>query len=172
MVLSSSKQVAAACAVIAATLALSMPDASAQRRATAAVAGPFSSMAGSWSGSGTIALQSGTSERIRCRATYSVSEGGNALQQQLRCASDSYKFELTSNVNHEAGAISGVWSEALRNASGNVYGRASGGNINATVDSIGFKASLAVSTRGNRQSVVIRPEGTEFTQVSISLRKS
>jgi len=59
---------------------------------------PFAGMSGVWSGKGTISLEGGAREAIRCRATYAVRSDGNALEQTLRCASDSYKIELTSNV--------------------------------------------------------------------------
>src|SRR5882757_1723909 len=41
--------------------------------ASHAQSGPFSGMAGVWSGGGTITLDDGSTERIRCRATYAVS---------------------------------------------------------------------------------------------------
>ena len=47
---------------------------------SAASAGPFSSLAGSWSGGGHISLANGTKERIRCRATYAVGGDGTVLQ--------------------------------------------------------------------------------------------
>ena len=71
-------------------------------------------MAGNWSGGGTVTLDDGSTERIRCRATYAVGAGGNGLNQTLTCASDSYKFDLASNVIAEGGALSGTWSESSR----------------------------------------------------------
>ncbi|MBV5270452.1 MAG: hypothetical protein JZU55_11835, partial [Afipia sp.] len=47
---------------------------------------PFAGMSGVWSGKGSISLEGGTREAIRCRATYAVRSDGNALQQTLRCA--------------------------------------------------------------------------------------
>jgi len=156
-------------AVLAAVLGLAAVSADAQR----ADGGPFASLAGSWSGSGTITVSDGTSERIRCRAKYAVSDGGSGMQQDLRCASDSYKFEVTSNVNSTGGGgIMGSWTEVTRNASGNVLGNASGGRIDATVAGVGFSAGLSVSTSGNSQSVTIRPVGTDVTLVSITMRRS
>ena len=38
-----------------------------------AQSGAFAGMAGIWSGGGTITLDDGSTERIRCRATYAVS---------------------------------------------------------------------------------------------------
>ncbi len=133
-------------------------------------AGPFAGLAGSWSGGGTVSLSSGASERIRCRATYAG--GGSALQMNLRCASSSYNFNLTSNVQADGNAISGSWTESSRGASGSVSGSASGGQIQARVSGPTFTANLAVSTRGNSQSIVIRSAGTELTGVNISLSRS
>src|ERR1700674_4791493 len=58
---------------------------------------PFSGMAGAWSGEGRIDLQAGASEPLRCRATYTVGGDGRTLDQHLRCASDSYRFDVSSS---------------------------------------------------------------------------
>src|ERR1043165_1842546 len=87
--------------------------------ASHAQSGPFAGMAGVWSGGGTVTLDDGSSERIRCRATYAVGAGGNGLNQSLTCASDSYRFNLSSNVIARGGSLSGTWSETSRNVNGN-----------------------------------------------------
>src|ERR1043165_6949602 len=92
-----------------------------------AQSGPFAGMAGVWSGGGTVTLDDGSTERIRCRATYAVGAGGNGLQQTLTCASDRYKFQLSSNVVAQGSEVSGTWNEASRNINGNLQGRAGGG---------------------------------------------
>jgi hypothetical protein len=131
----------------------------------------FAPLAGNWSGAGTISTSSGGSERIRCRARYVVGEGGRAFQQALTCASDSYKFEISSTVQAQGGTVTGTWSEATRGVSGNLSGRISGPNISARVEAAGFSAGVAVNTSGHSQSVVIRPQGTDVTDVSVSLHK-
>ena len=133
--------------------------------------GAFAGLEGAWSGTGTITLSSGASERIRCRAAYRVAENGQNLTQNLRCASDSYNFDLRSNVRYEGGAISGNWSETTRNASGSISGRAGGGEIQASVRGASFSAGLSLATRGDRQSVSIRSQGSELSQVSIVLSR-
>src|ERR1700675_3486002 len=85
-----------------------------------AQSGPFAGFAGAWSGNGTVALSDGTTERIRCKADYKVNDSGLGLKQSLRCASDSYKFELTSDVRSQGDRVSGSWSEASRNVFGNL----------------------------------------------------
>jgi hypothetical protein len=133
---------------------------------------PFAGLAGVWSGSGSIALADGHRERIKCRATYAVSENGRGLQQVLRCASDSYKFELSSDVKSTGGHIEGTWSEATRNVSGSIEGRAQGGLFQVVVSSPAFTANLTMSTHGNSQIVKISSQGTEFSGVTITLARS
>jgi len=139
--------------------------------ASHAQSGPFAGMAGVWSGGGTVTLDDGSSERIRCRASYAVGEGGAGLNQTLTCASDSYKFDLKTNIVAEGGSISGVWSESSRNINGSIQGRGSNGNFQVEASAPGFSANIALTTRGNKQSVVIRSE-SQFKAATISLTRS
>jgi hypothetical protein len=132
--------------------------------------GAFAGMQGVWSGGGSVTLDDGSTERIRCRATYAVGEGGNGLQQTLTCASDSYKFNLSSNVEARGSAISGTWSETSRNINGNIEGRSGPGVVQVIATAPGFTANISLTTRGNRQSVIIRAE-SQFKGASISLTR-
>jgi hypothetical protein len=134
--------------------------------------GSFAGLSGSWSGGGFLRLASGQRERLRCRANYNVDGNGTRLQQSLRCASDSYRFDVNSNIVSDSGALTGSWSETNRNVSGNISGRVNGGQIQARIDGVGFSANLAVNTRGNRQSVTIESPGHEVTEVSVTLTKA
>jgi hypothetical protein len=138
--------------------------------ASYAQSGPFAGLAGNWSGGGTVTLDDGSTERIRCRATYAVGSNGTGLNQSLLCASDSYKFELRSNVVAEGGSLSGTWSETTRNVSGNLEGRAAPGNFQVIASAPGFTANITLTTRGNRQSVVIRAE-SQFKGATITLSR-
>lgn len=129
----------------------------------------FADLSGKWAGNGSIQLEDGSTERIRCRATYAVS--GPTLTQSLTCASDSYRFELRSNVAAKGNALSGNWSEVSRNVSGELTGRASNGRYDVTVSSPVFTANLALTVQGNRQNVSISSRG-EFRGVTISMTKS
>ena len=134
-----------------------------------AQSGPFAGFDGSWNGTGTVTLSDGSSERIRCRATYKV-DSSTALTQTLRCASDSYKFDLSSNVTSQGNNVSGNWSEASRGIYGNLNGRAGGGQIDVFVEAAGFAANITLTTRGNKQSVSINSKG-EIRGVQISMVK-
>ena len=117
-----------------------------------------------------MSLADGTSERIRCRANYQQAGGGNGLKQSLRCASDSYKFDLASEVTSQGDRISGSWSESNRNIFGNLQGTAGGGQIDVFVEAAGFAANINVTTRGNKQTVSISSKG-EIRGVNITMTK-
>jgi hypothetical protein len=140
--------------------------------ATYAAVSPFRAMAGTWSGGGTISMADGQQERLRCRASYDVDGSGIALHLNLRCASESYNFDLASNAEYRGGAVSGEWTEASRNASGTLEGRAAGDRIEVAARGQSFSANLSLTTHGNRQTVSIRPaEGTEIRAVSLALER-
>jgi hypothetical protein len=139
--------------------------------ASNAQSGPFAGFDGSWAGKGTVTLSDGSNESIRCRATYKVDGTGLGLQQTLRCASDSYKFDLSSNVRSSGDRISGNWSETTRNINGDLQGTAGGGKIEVFVEAAGFAASISLTTRGNKQSVQISSKG-DIRNVSISMTKT
>jgi hypothetical protein len=138
--------------------------------ASYAQSGPFAGMAGNWAGGGTVMLDDGSTERIRCRASYAIGEGGAGLNQTLTCASDSYKFNLASNVVSEGGALSGTWSESSRGINGTLAGRGSNGNFQVVASAPGFNANISLTTRGNKQSVVIRSESA-LRAATISLSR-
>ena len=133
--------------------------------------GPFVGFDGAWSGTGTVALSDGSVERIRCKASYKVDGSGMGLKQSLHCASDSYKFDLSSDVTSNGDRISGNWSEASRNVNGSLQGTAGGGQIQVFVEANGFAANLTLRTSGNKQTVQINSKG-EIRGVNITMVKS
>ena len=138
--------------------------------AVQAASSPFTAMSGSWSGSGTITTSNGNKERIRCRAKYDVDGAGSSLDLTLRCASDSYNFELQSTATHSNGAVSGTWSETTRRVGGNIEGHARGNAMSLRVSGI-ISATLGVSTNANQQSISIQSPGSEMSSVAISLNR-
>lgn len=151
-----------AAALIAVLLAFAPTSAQAQ--------GAFSGMAGKWSGNGTITLSSGAKERIRCQATYAVGEAGNGMNQNLRCASDSYNFTLVSTVVSKGGVLSGTWSETTRNVSGSIEGKGSNGRFLVAVNGPGFNANLALTVRPDAQTINITSDG-DMRDVLINLSR-
>ena len=110
--------------------------------------GPFAALAGSWSG------------------------GGATATLNLRCASDSYNFDLTGNVRSQGGTVSGTWTEATRGIGGTVSGTAAPNGISLQVIGPTFAAGLALSVNGNKQAISISAPASEIRSASISLTKS
>jgi hypothetical protein len=133
---------------------------------------PFDRLAGQWTGSGTIDMANGAHERIKCRASYDVPDH-RQLQLNIRCASESYNFDLRASAVYSGGAISGNWGESTRMVAGTISGRADGDRIQVVARAASFAASLTLVTHGGRQSVAIRTQDpqSDIRGVSISLRR-
>jgi len=138
-----------------------------------AAVSPFRAMAGSWSGGGMLSTADGNQERLRCRASYDVAGRGDELSLNLRCASDSYNFDLTGQFAADgSNHISGQWTERTRNIGGNAIGTARGDQIQVHVESGAFAADLSLTTRGRRQSVTINsPGGGQPMKANITLSR-
>jgi hypothetical protein len=121
-------------------------------------AGPFDQLAGSWSGAGTMDLSNGRHEPIKCRASYDVLEEQSKLQLNIRCASDSYNFDLRGSATYAGGAIKGTWSESSRNAAGTLSGKVEGAGFQVVAKGPTFTANLDLVTRGDKQSVTIKSQ--------------
>ncbi len=137
-----------------------------------AESGPFSALAGSWSGGGEVNMSDGSTDRLRCRATYKIGGGGTSATLNLRCASDSYNFDLTGNVRSQGGTVSGTWTEATRGIGGTVSGSAASNGISLQVIGPTFAAGLALSVTGNKQAISISAPASDIRSASISLTKS
>jgi hypothetical protein len=131
---------------------------------------PFASIAGNWTGGGSIELTGEIKESLRCRASYTLSQGNN-LALSIRCASDNYKFELSSTVAEKGGSFAGKWREATYDVSGAINGRINGNRITAQASGDSFNAALSVVTNGNSQSVTITPERTYVVSVKIAMNR-
>jgi hypothetical protein len=131
-------------------------------------AGPFTKFDGSWRGSGQVVGSDGKHEKISCRAHYSIPPSGNALSQSLVCASDSYRFEVQSDVVATDGHnVQGTWQETTRRASGDLVGQVSDGQFHGSVSGTGFTAEISLKMSGGRQSVTIVPQGSNIAKVDI-----
>ena len=151
---------------VGAALMLSVAAGSAQS------SGPFAGFDGAWTGTGTVSLSDGTNRAhpLQGRLTRSI-RTAMSLKQNLDCASDSYKFDLTSDVTSNGDRISGNWSEKSRNIFGNLQGTAGGGTIEVFVEANGFAANLTLRTNGTKQTVQISSKG-EIRGVNITMTKS
>jgi hypothetical protein len=140
-----------------------------------AASGPFADFNGSWTGTGTVRTGGNAPERIRCVATYRPrGSSQREIDLQLRCASDSYNFDLvgqfSANANNE---ITGQWTERTRNTGGIAIGSGSGERLDVHVESGGFAADLVLVTRNRRQSITIDSHGGgQVVKASIALSRN
>jgi hypothetical protein len=130
--------------------------------------GPFAPMAGAWRGGGTVTLEDGSRERLRCRATYTT--GGSSMEMVLTCASDAYKFILSAHVVAEGSAVTGSWNESSRGINGTLQGRGGGGNFDVVASTAGFNANITLRTSGANQSITMRAD-SQFRGASIALSR-
>jgi hypothetical protein len=124
----------------------------------ASAADVFTTLAGEWSGVGTVNFSDNSQERLRCRAAYDVLRSGDQLQLSIRCASPSYNFDLLGKATDDGGRITGSWNEASMNVAGQLAGVARGNRIDVTASSAGFTATLGLVTRDRQQSVSIHSQ--------------
>jgi hypothetical protein len=155
---------AARVAVAALALACAPP-------ALAQSAGPFAAFAGGFHGGGAVIGSDGHRERISCRARGGVGEGGRELSQTIVCASDSYRFNITSNVVAEGGRASGQWSESTRGVSGSIAGHVSDGHFSGRVDGGTFTASVSLRATGHSLSMSLAPSDGDVARVEVNLSR-
>jgi hypothetical protein len=134
--------------------------------------GAFGELAGEWAGDGVVETRSGSHERVRCKATYTTSGAGQSAHLDLRCASDAYKFELSSNIAQSGDAIVGDWFESTHRVGGKISGKNTAGVIEARAEGDTFTALLTVGTNGGRKSFLMESPGAQVSQVSIDLRRA
>jgi hypothetical protein len=136
---------------------------------------PFTKFGGNWTGNGLIYLSNGNKEKIRCRAGITPAELMNviSLKLELRCAGDSYNFEIHSELNYISGAVTGSWTEKSRGINGNVTGTVNEEKIQAVAESQTFTATLElISQSESKQQVRITSPGSEMTDVLIGLNRA
>ena len=129
----------------------------------------FDSVAGSWSGSGSMKPSDGPRERVRCKIDYAPKNAGQSVKMNVRCASDAYKMDLNANIDQNGAALSGNWFESQYRQGGKFSGQNVNGVIEAKVESDTITALLTVRTKGNRQTFVMDSPGAWVSHVSIEL---
>jgi hypothetical protein len=139
--------------------------------AMARAGGPFAALAGEWRGAGSVTGSDGRSERLSCRAENRVSDDELNLSQSLVCASDSYRFDIRTDIATNGRTVHGTWQEATRGATGGLDGDIRGNTIRGTVEGQNFTAEVSLTTAGDRLQVTIVPQGADVARVEIGLRR-
>ncbi len=135
----------------------------------ARVDSPFSSMSGTWSGSGQVSFDGGRTERLKCKAYYNP-RGATDLGMSLRCAGSGNNIDLRASLSASGSRVSGSWEERQYNASGNINGQASANKLSLAISGA-ISGSMSVTTSGSSQSVSITTQGGGLKGVSMGLSR-
>jgi hypothetical protein len=135
-----------------------------------AAGNPFTSLTGTWSGSGVAKFDGGKTESLRCKGYYTNTGGPHTLGLSIRCANASAKVELRANLVDADGAVSGNWEERTYNQSGTVSGTASANKMNLMISG-GIDGSMTVSIGGGTHSVTVSTSGPTLKAVNISMSR-
>jgi hypothetical protein len=138
---------------------------------SASAASPFAELPGRWSGWGSVVMSNGSSEQVKCVATYFLQNGGDGVQQNLRCASSNYKIDATASFLLKGTQVTGVWEEKTWSATGDVTGKFNGNAFDLSIRGPHFSAAMAVTTTSCKQSISIAPTGFDISKITIGLGK-
>lgn len=141
--------------------------------ASAGLPDTFSSLAGRWSGSGTVKPASGPAESFDCVVTYIPQGSTTRLQQNLRCKSDNYKLDAATHLELRGDSVVGRWQDNIYTGlNGTVSGTVKDGGFDVVLSGQFFTAKMTVVGSRCRQSVTVTPVRADYIrQVSASLRK-
>ena len=125
---------------------------------------------GRWSGVGTIALDGGGSERLKCQAVYKNEADGHVVQR-LTCVGASYRIEGSADLIFEGGRLSGTWSERSYSVGGGLAGRAEDGRMTFKIDGPTFSGDVSIEVQRCRQSIGVTLNGTIISRIDAGLRR-
>lgn len=135
-----------------------------------AIDGTFSALDGAWSGSGSVKLENGKTERLKCKGYYNA-KTGNSLGMAINCGNASFKINMRAALKSAGGAISGTWEEREFNQTGDVNGKQTANGFSLKFTGA-ISGSMNVTMTGARQSVSISTGGPGFTGVNLSFGKN
>jgi hypothetical protein len=137
----------------------------------AAGASSIDELTGYWTGTGSVTLASGTTERVKCAVTYKVSDSGGQIKQTIRCASTDYSINALADLRVKGEQVSGSWEEKTYAATGQVTGRYTGSSFVLSIQGGSFTAAMNVTLSACKQSINISPQGLDVNRISIGLAK-
>lgn len=137
----------------------------------AADTSPFANLPGRWTGEGMLGLKDSPTEKVKCRATYFLTEGKDELKQNIRCATSGGSVEIKSEITHAAGELSGTWQETTRNIGGDLTGKVTPLGFRITVKSQDITANMDIVVKGNKQIVEVQFINSSMIGLTLLLTK-
>lgn len=130
----------------------------------------FAALDGAWGGSGSVRLENGKTERLKCRGYYNA-KAGSVLGMAINCGNATFKINMRANLKSAGGAITGTWEEREFNQTGNVSGKQTEGGFTLKFTGA-LSGSMAITLTGTTQNVSIKTGGPGFTGVNLQFAKN
>jgi hypothetical protein len=141
------------------------------REAHAVTTSPFASLAGRWAGEGMLGYKASPPEKVKCRATYFVSDAQDELKQTIRCATSGGSIEVLSDVKESAGKLSGHWKETMHNFEGDLTGDVTPKGFRVVIQSSDIAANMDIVVRGDKQVVEIQFTNSSLLGLTLVMSK-
>jgi len=130
----------------------------------------FAGLVGAWNGSGSVRLEGGKTERIKCKGYYTA-KGAGGLGMAINCGSAAFKINMRAMLTDAGGQIAGTWEEREFNQTGALAGKATASGFSLRFRGA-ISGTISVTMSGGSQTVSISTGGPGFTGVSLQFAKS
>lgn len=158
---------ASACAVLVSSFAAPTGD------AAAPISDPITGLTGRWSGQGMVIPARGARESFKCVVTYSGTNNGSQVLQNLRCQSTNYKLDTATQLLIRGKHVTGRWQEKVYSLAGTVRGTVTSDGFDVLLSGRYFTAKMTIAATSQcEQSVTVTPAKADYIrQMSASLKK-
>jgi hypothetical protein len=124
---------------------------------------------GYWSGVGTVMWTNGTTEQLKCVATYRPAT--DQVRQNLRCASQGYSISASVELKIVGDVVTGTWEEKTYSATGAITGKVNDKGFVLSIVGPTFSADMIVDHTTCKQAIDIEPKGIDVAKIKIGLGK-
>ena len=120
-------------------------------------------LTGKWTGQGALETSTGVRETVKCVVVYEVKSANTVINQNLRCASASYKIDALTQMKIAGTQVTGTWAESSFGTSGSVQsvtitGSAAGKPQEACIKEALMKAKVPAFAQDSfSATVTVRP---------------
>lgn len=132
--------------------------------------GLIANMAGAFKGSGSVRLETGKSERIRCQGKV-TRKTATSLSHALRCAGIGGTFSIGSTMRFSGNSVTGHWRDVSNGLAGRLSGKAGKTTLRLTLTSGGANGSMRIDVAKCSQTILISSAQGNVRRVSIKLKK-
>ena len=136
-----------------------------------AAAQSLSPFAGYWHGGGSLVLDTGKTEQIRCRVEVTLREEGKEAVQAIQCASTGRDVIIRSFLTLDGPRLKGTWMDTSRGAQGTLDGRVRGATVSLTMSGPDVDAALTATSAGAHQDLSVSGALGPIRKISVRLKR-